>query len=502
MATRKHIRGSSLLLAGRLLSVSLNFVTQVLIVRYLSKSDYGAWAYSLAIVAFFSPFATLGLKRSVTRFIPIYHENEEYDKLIGTILLLFGTIFITSLIILGSLHAAPEFITRLINDENYSVHLLLILIFLVPVEAIDGTVIRLFASFGNARAIFFRRHVVGPLLKLTVVILLITFEGRVSFLAYGYLAANTIGILIYGGVLLRLFSKIGLISHFNIRTINAPVKELFTFTIPLLTSDLVTIVMHSSNIMILGYFHNSESIASYQVILPLAHLNTIVLSSFGLLFTPLAARLFAKNDYTAINDLYWRSAIWLGVLSFPIFAVTFTMAKPLTLLLYGQRYMDSWIYLQILVVGYYFHALLGFNGLTLKVLGKLRYIVTINLLAVVINIALNFLLIPPYGTLGACIATGASMIIHNILKQVGLRLATGVNVFETRYIPLYAVIIVTAFILFMIQLFTTNFFILFLASVMASFFALKMCKHYLKIEQTFPELLNNPLLNLILGTNK
>lgn len=500
MATRKHIRGSSLLLAGRLLSVSLNFATQVLIVRYLSKSDYGAWAYSLAIVAFFSPFATLGLKRSITRFIPIYHENDDYDKLIGTIVLLLGTIFVTSLFILGSLHAAPQAIAHLINDENYPVHLLLILIFLVPVEAIDGVVISLFASFGNARAIFYRRHLVGPLLKLTVATLLITFEGNVSFLAYGYLAASTIGILIYGGVLLRLFGRIGIISRFNIRAIKMPVKEIFTFTIPLLTSDLLTIVMHSSNIMILGYFHDTESIASYQVILPLAHLNTLVFTSFGIMFTPLAARLFAKNDFTAINDLYWHSAIWLGILSFPIFAATFTMAKPVTLLLYGQQYMDSGLFLQILAVGYYFNAMLGFNGLTLKVLGKLRYIVMINLIVIVINIALNFLLIPRYGALGACIATGTSMIIHNILKQIGLRLTTGVNVFESQYLPLYASIIGTTFGLFFLQQITSNFFILLLAAVFGSLFVLRRCQHNLRIEDTFPNLLKVRLLRLILGT--
>ena len=44
-ATRQQIRGSSLLLTGRLLSLAVNFATQVLIVRYLSKTDFGAFAH-------------------------------------------------------------------------------------------------------------------------------------------------------------------------------------------------------------------------------------------------------------------------------------------------------------------------------------------------------------------------------------------------------------------------------------------------------------------------
>lgn len=36
-ATRKHIRGSTLLLIGRLIMLGINFGTQVLTVRYLAK---------------------------------------------------------------------------------------------------------------------------------------------------------------------------------------------------------------------------------------------------------------------------------------------------------------------------------------------------------------------------------------------------------------------------------------------------------------------------------
>src|SRR6476661_5203575 len=49
-ATAKAVRGSSLLLLGKVLALGLNFVSQILIVRYLTKNDYGAFAYALSIV--------------------------------------------------------------------------------------------------------------------------------------------------------------------------------------------------------------------------------------------------------------------------------------------------------------------------------------------------------------------------------------------------------------------------------------------------------------------
>src|SRR5215208_3098799 len=94
-ATSRQIRGSSLLLLGRSLSMAVNFIVQVLIVRHLAKSDYGAFAYVLStFVLVCQTIATFGLDRAMTRFVPIYHEKEDYDKLFGTIVMVVGTIAI------------------------------------------------------------------------------------------------------------------------------------------------------------------------------------------------------------------------------------------------------------------------------------------------------------------------------------------------------------------------------------------------------------------------
>jgi hypothetical protein len=61
--TKAHIRGSSLLLFGRLLALAINLAIQVVIVRYLSKSDYGAFAYALSVIAMGSSIAVFGLDK-------------------------------------------------------------------------------------------------------------------------------------------------------------------------------------------------------------------------------------------------------------------------------------------------------------------------------------------------------------------------------------------------------------------------------------------------------
>ena len=501
-ATRKQIRGSSLLLAGKLLSVGLNLAAQVLIVRYLAKSDYGAWAYALAVIAFFQSFCTLGLKRSITRFVPIYHEKEEYEKLFGTIALMLITIFLSGLVIISAVYVSPDLIARLLSGDGQPALILFIMIFLVPVEAVDGALLGLFASFSSSRAIFFRKHVVAPTLKLMVAALFILLGSSVYFLACGYLLASVAGVITYIWVFIRLLRREGMLQRFKFRTLSIPAKEIFLFSIPLLTSDVLAVLMHSVDTFMLGYFHGSEEVASYQVILPAARLNKMVMTSFAFLYTPLLARLFAKDDYTEINALYWRTAIWLSVLSFPFFALTFSLAKPLTIFLYGTRYEQSWIFLQLISLAYYFNVSLGFNSRTLTVLGKVRYIMAINFWVAIANVGGNLLLIPRYGALGAAIATMGSMILLQLLKQVGLRFAAGIRIFDRQYLLVYLFIAFSGVALLLVQYYSSlSIHILLPLSIFVSLVVFKVSQDKLRIEETFPELLKLPMMRSILRLN-
>src|SRR5689334_5900619 len=90
--SRRHIRGSSLLFTGRLMSTGVNFAIQVIVVRYLTKADFGVFAYALAIVTTGQSIAVLGLDRAISRFLPMYDERGEHGRLLGALLMVTATI--------------------------------------------------------------------------------------------------------------------------------------------------------------------------------------------------------------------------------------------------------------------------------------------------------------------------------------------------------------------------------------------------------------------------
>ncbi len=144
----------------------------------------------------------------------------------------------------------------------------------------------------------------APGLQLAVVILLIVGQTNVFFLASGYVIAGVLGILFYIVLLLQTFKQQGLFQHFVLRTIQIPVREIFSFSLPLVMSSLVHVLRGALVIMFLEHFHATSEVANFRAVMPVGELNMLVYQSFTVLFMPAAARMFARQEWSGINDLY------------------------------------------------------------------------------------------------------------------------------------------------------------------------------------------------------
>jgi O-antigen/teichoic acid export membrane protein len=190
--TRSFVRGSSLLLVGRALSLGLNFGAQVMIVRYLSKADYGAFAYALGVASMAAVAVLLGLQKAIPRFLPIYREREDYRRMFGAVAL--GGLTVAGLGVSVALltHGLQGLLLVRAVSDPLALSLLLVLIVLTPIEALDHLLQGLLATFAGARALFFRRHVLAPALRIAAVALVIATAGDVRLLAWGYVVGGAI----------------------------------------------------------------------------------------------------------------------------------------------------------------------------------------------------------------------------------------------------------------------------------------------------------------------
>jgi O-antigen/teichoic acid export membrane protein len=415
-------------------------------------------------------------------------------------LLSVATILALGLVLLLAVVGFQDALSDYVMGDRATVVLLMILVALAPMEALNRLCEGLAASFVGARAIFLRRHLLGPSLRLTVIVLLASAGSSVYLLAAGYLLTGVFGAAAYFAYLVHLFHSIGLWTQLRAQPAVIPLREVYGFSLPLLSTDAATAARRFLAVLALGFFYSPAVVAMFRVVFPLARLNSVVFETFHHLYVPLAARLYARHDHDRINHLYWLSALWITVLSFPVFLVTTVLAEPFTVLLVGEQYRESAGVLAWLSLGLFFNAILGFNTLTLKIFGDVRNIVRNDMLATVVSVALYVAVIPSYGALGAAVANCACLIFHNLLNQVSLLRISGVTFFPPRYFTLYAAMLALGGLLFGVQsIWAPPIYVGLVLVAAVSGLVLLFARETLEVEATFPELGRLPLVRRLLG---
>src|SRR5919112_3318977 len=102
------MRGSALLVLGRVLALLIGMATQVVMVRALTKSDFGAFEYAITLSGSARILLSLGQGRLLSRFMATYEEQGDYPRMFGAMFLAVGTIVATSIPCIVALYLFPE----------------------------------------------------------------------------------------------------------------------------------------------------------------------------------------------------------------------------------------------------------------------------------------------------------------------------------------------------------------------------------------------------------
>lgn len=498
--SRGQVRGSALLIVGRLASMVLTVATQVVVVRTLSTTDFGAFAFALAITSGCRTLLSLGQSKSLSRHMAMYDEQRDHGRLIGAALVTGLTVLLSSLVVVSGVLLLRNQIGATFLDSVDAVDVLVVLVFLAPVEALDEVFVALFAVFAKPVAIFFRRYLLTPALRFGTVVAVAVTGGTATQMAVGYVLTSVLGIALYAVLLGSVLRERGVLSGLERRQVVLPFREVFSFSLPLLSQELVYLSTHIGSVMLLAYFWNASEVADYRAVFPAARLNQFVYTGFALLFLPMAARLFARGDREGLRTRYWHSALLLAVLSFPVCAMTVPFAPATTVALFGERYADAAGLLTILGLGYYLNVCLGFNLLALQVVGRVRYLLGVNVLVAAGNLALGWALVPAHGATGVAVANAVTLLVQNVLYQWALRGALGTRFVDPSCRRGYAVIGAALLLLTACQLLLDPTLVVALPlAAVVSLGVLFLTRRQLEIEQTFPELLRVPGLRRLLA---
>jgi O-antigen/teichoic acid export membrane protein len=484
-------------MVGRVFAMVANFLVQVFTVRALSKSEYGAFAYALSLVSMGTIVSLLGMNRATSRFVPIFQEHGNVRAMLGTIVSAFSLVLglgTASVLLVLGLQGVLAGTAR----EPLGISLLLVLVLLVPLQALDHLFEDLLAVFVKPRAIFWRRQVLGPSLKLLAVLAVVSVQGTATQLAWFYVVGGLLGTLVYVSLFRSIWKQLDLAQGLSLRQLEYPVRRLLRFGLPLVAADGLTVLKMTLGVFLLEYFHGATQVADFRAVVPVAGLNMVVLQTFKLLYIPLASRLFARRDDAGMHDLYWKTTTWTAVVSFPIFALCIAVPHWLVTTLFGGDYGRSAEVLVLLAIGDYFNAAMGMNMHTLQAYGRIRYLLFSSMSTAVLTVILHLALIPRFGAMGAAVATMTGVVVQNLINHFGLATRTPVRVFDAASVRVYAWIALGTLLLWGVSRFDSlGPAVLIGIAVVASTVLLLVNRRALAISATFPELRRVPLLGLL-----
>lgn len=389
----KILKNSSIYFLGSLANSALGIVLLPLYTKNMSVEDYGVVSSIKVFIAVISIIYTFAIEKSVYRLYFEYKTEEEKKRFFGTV---YISIFIFSMGFSAIMFLFDNYVSKIYSDINFYPYFAL---------AIAYT---FFNGFSLVPIIYYQ-IVQKPVTYISITIskLVINNLCLIYFVilndggAEGYLTGNVAGILIMMPVFLTVMFRTSIMS-FSKKIF----KTIMQYSLPLVPSQAASWIIGMSDRVFLEQYHNLNDVGVYSLAYRIGTLTIFFSGSFFKAYNPYFYSIAnsekvqnAKEKLKAAN----HSFIYISLL-FGFFLAFFS--KEVIQIFFDERYMAAKSMIPIIALGYVFSQTFGglFN-LSIYQNKKTNYILYTTFIGALVNIGLNFLLIPKFGGMGAAYAT-------------------------------------------------------------------------------------------------
>ncbi len=398
----------------RSFGVLLLFGFTLFITNFYSAENVGRYDFVRSTLMVLGGISLMGTNQSIIYYSGLLNARKSIESIRSIYSEMLKIIFTLSLIILGFFMIF--FNESIINDifknrESYSLILktiLTLVFFAVTMLNID-TIRALKKTILSEmyRSIF--RYL--PVFIFAIILLKTNNEELL------------VEVYLLGFLLLSLFSSIRVYMLFkkidkpNDKSESFTITEIFKTSSPMALSAIAYFIMQSIDIIILSIYEGFDQIAYYSVSVKLAMLTTLALMSVNIVIAPRIAEIYENQKMQKLQMLIKHSTRIIFLISICVLSVLFFFSEEI-LGLFGQGYVIANNALLFLLAAQFFNAVSGPGAIYLNMTGRQKTLNKILVSALIINISLNFYLIPTLGINGAAIATLASLIIWNTITTV------------------------------------------------------------------------------------
>ena len=210
-------------------------------------------------------------------------------------------------------------------------------------------------------------------------------------------------------------------------------KKLLRFSMPLMLVLFLNFFITWTDTLMLGSFRSSEEVGIYNAAMKTALLVSMILASFNFLFAPMISDLYNRKEKQKLESLFKTTTKWAYTTTLPVFLLMALLSREI-MNVFGEEFLIGSLPLIILAFVQLVSATVGPVGTVLAMSGKQNLMMYNTLGVSLLNIVLNFLLIPSFGITGAAIASGTAFVIFNLIMLVEVYLLLKMHPFSSKFI--------------------------------------------------------------------
>lgn len=218
-----------------------------------------------------------------------------------------------------------------------------------------------------------------------------------------------------GANILNIFYRRKYCSISFTRHMNA--KKHLPSIIVLFASMVAQTIYTNSDITMLGLMKGDYEVGLYSTAVKIYNLVNSICASITWVVVPQLAEGFAKKDYDRVNSLLSYAANFLIVLGLPCLVGINVITKSLIYLIAGEEYLPVAGALNILSVSLLFSFISGWMGnMIMTPAGRYNVSFRSSIVSALVNILLNFLMIPKWGIYAAACTTATAELLGIFMK--------------------------------------------------------------------------------------
>lgn len=427
-------RGAGVSSFGAAVDRALRLAVQLSLARMYGPTQLGFYVLGTTVFTVVTSLAQFGMDQSVVRYVAEYRAKGDASRVRGTVLLALGATFALSLVLAGSTFFGAGFLADRVFDKPFLERVFRAFSIAVPFAVLMSTALVATQGLQTMKPTSYVQQVLRPLTNFVLIVIFYLLGAQILGAVIATVLSMVVGSVLAFYYLKRMFPTL-------LGGDTPPifeVRELFSVSLPMGAVNLTRYVNAWGAVAVIGILATATEVGIYNTAARTGYLSAIVLVGFSGIFNPVVSSLYSRGLLDDLGSLYQDVCRWIFVGSLALFLPTVLLARDI-MAVFGPEFIVGWPVMVLISAAQLFSSSVGPTNRILAMTGNQRVFLLTILVSTMISLGGSVVLVPPYGAMGAAIATATGVVLFNVASVLFVRRLLGVWPYNRQYLkPLAA----------------------------------------------------------------